>query len=77
VPPRILYTAPAAVVDCHGDARLRRSFIALFVLRMAVGALEAPAYPINSRVVTTWFPSASAPRRSVSTPPGSLSAWRS
>src|SRR3546814_16841055 len=32
------------------------SFIALFVLRMAVGALEAPAYPINSRVVTTWFP---------------------
>jgi ACS family D-galactonate transporter-like MFS transporter len=44
------------VVDCHGDARLRRSFIALFVLRMAVGALEAPAYPINSRVVTTWFP---------------------
>ena len=37
----------------HGFAA---SFIALFVLRMAVGALEAPAYPINSRVVTTWFP---------------------
>ena len=32
------------------------SFIVLFVLRLAVGALEAPAYPINNRVVTTWFP---------------------
>ena len=31
-------------------------FVGLFVLRMLVGALEAPAYPINSRVVTTWFP---------------------
>lgn len=32
------------------------SFVILFVLRLAVGALEAPAYPINNRVVTTWFP---------------------
>jgi ACS family D-galactonate transporter-like MFS transporter len=32
------------------------SFIALIVLRLAVGALEAPAYPINNRVVTSWFP---------------------
>ncbi|ANN76073.1 MFS transporter [Bordetella flabilis] len=32
------------------------SFVTLFVLRLAVGALEAPAYPINNRVVTTWFP---------------------
>ncbi|MDP5008180.1 MAG: MFS transporter, partial [Glaciimonas sp.] len=31
-------------------------FVGLFVLRMLVGALEAPAYPTNSRVVTTWFP---------------------
>ena len=23
---------------------------------MLVGALEAPSYPINNRVVTTWFP---------------------
>ena len=28
----------------------------LFALRLAVGALEAPSYPINNRVVTTWFP---------------------
>ena len=32
------------------------SFMALIVLRLAVGALEAPAYPINNRVVTSWFP---------------------
>jgi ACS family D-galactonate transporter-like MFS transporter len=28
----------------------------LFALRLAIGALEAPSYPINNRVVTTWFP---------------------
>jgi ACS family D-galactonate transporter-like MFS transporter len=28
----------------------------LFAVRMLVGALEAPSYPINMRVVTTWFP---------------------
>lgn len=32
------------------------TFIALIALRLAVGAMEAPAYPINNRVVTTWFP---------------------
>ncbi|WP_145193242.1 MFS transporter [Pseudomonas sp. URMO17WK12:I11] len=57
VPPRILYSA-ALVLWSLATVMLGfvSSFIALFVLRMAVGALEAPAYPINSRVVTTWFP---------------------
>jgi MFS transporter, ACS family, D-galactonate transporter len=32
------------------------TFVALIALRLAVGATEAPAYPINNRVVTTWFP---------------------
>ena len=32
------------------------TFLALIGLRLAVGAMEAPAYPINNRVVTTWFP---------------------
>ena len=32
------------------------TFIALIALRLAVGVLEAPSYPINNRVVTTWFP---------------------
>ncbi|CAM01919.1 MFS transporter [Saccharopolyspora erythraea NRRL 2338] len=31
-------------------------FVALIVLRLMVGACEAPAYPINSRVATVWFP---------------------
>jgi ACS family D-galactonate transporter-like MFS transporter len=32
------------------------SFTALFGLRFAVGLAEAPAFPVNNRVVTTWFP---------------------
>jgi ACS family D-galactonate transporter-like MFS transporter len=32
------------------------SFAVLFGFRLATGALEAPAYPINNRVVTGWFP---------------------
>lgn len=28
----------------------------LFALRLAIGLLEAPSFPINNRVVTTWFP---------------------
>ena len=57
VPPRILYSV-ALLLWSVATVMLgfAASFIALFVLRMAVGALEAPAYPINSRVVTTWFP---------------------
>lgn len=57
VPPRILYTAALLLWSLATLALgFVGSFVALFVLRMAVGALEAPAYPINSRVVTSWFP---------------------
>ncbi|KQB54726.1 glucarate transporter [Pseudomonas endophytica] len=31
-------------------------FASLFGLRLAVGAMEAPAFPANSRAVTVWFP---------------------
>ncbi|MDI3417648.1 MFS transporter [Streptomyces luteolus] len=31
-------------------------FVALIVLRLLVGVFEAPAYPINSKVATVWFP---------------------
>ncbi|WAH61478.1 MFS transporter [Pseudomonas silvicola] len=31
-------------------------FAALFGLRLAIGAMEAPAFPANSRAVTVWFP---------------------
>jgi len=33
-----------------------RGFISLFGLRLATGAFEAPCYPINNRIVTSWFP---------------------
>jgi ACS family D-galactonate transporter-like MFS transporter len=32
------------------------SFGALFALRFAVGLAEAPAFPVNNRVVSSWFP---------------------
>jgi ACS family D-galactonate transporter-like MFS transporter len=35
---------------------LASNFPALIVIRMLIGVLEAPSYPINNRVVTTWFP---------------------
>ncbi|WP_263261964.1 MFS transporter [Pseudomonas sp. RIT-PI-S] len=57
VPPRILYSVALALWSVATLALgFVGSFVGLFMLRMAVGALEAPAYPINSRVVTTWFP---------------------
>ena len=68
VAPRVLYAAAlilwSAATFFMGFAS---SFIVLFVLRLAVGALEAPAYPINNRVVTTWFPERNAPPPSAST----------
>ncbi len=57
LPPRILY--PACLVlwslatVCMG---IIGGFVALIVLRLMVGAFEAPAYPINNRVATAWFP---------------------
>ena len=33
-----------------------KGFGGLFGLRLAIGAFEAPSYPINNRVVTAWFP---------------------
>lgn len=57
VSPRTLYAAAlilwSAATVLLGFAG---SFIGLFALRLVVGALEAPAYPINNRVVTAWFP---------------------
>ncbi|GAB3466145.1 MFS transporter [Azotobacter salinestris] len=57
VPPRALY---ALAIGLWSLATLLLgwvgSFVGLFFLRLAVGALEAPSYPINNRVVTTWFP---------------------
>jgi ACS family D-galactonate transporter-like MFS transporter len=32
------------------------SFVTLFLVRLLIGALEAPSYMINNQVVTSWFP---------------------
>ncbi len=55
--PRILYAFSligwSFVTLLQGFAN---GFAMLFGLRLATGVLEAPAYPINNRVVTGWFP---------------------
>jgi ACS family D-galactonate transporter-like MFS transporter len=57
IAPRVLYPLAIALWSV---ATIGLGFvgnlIGLVILRLAVGALEAPAYPINNRVVTTWFP---------------------
>lgn len=55
--PRIVYTVSlvmwSAVTLLQGFAK---GFGALLGLRMAIGVFEAPSYPTNNRIVTTWFP---------------------
>lgn len=55
--PRILY---AITLAGWSVVTLLQGFVngfgSLLGLRLATGALEAPAYPINNRVVTGWFP---------------------
>ncbi|MFC5412614.1 MFS transporter [Larkinella bovis] len=55
--PRILYAfcliAWSFVTVLQG---LASGFASLFGLRLATGAFEAPSYPINNRIVTSWFP---------------------
>lgn len=55
--PRVLYAfcliTWSLVTVFQGFAR---GFASLFALRLATGAFEAPSYPINNRIVTSWFP---------------------
>ncbi|MDQ3844631.1 MAG: MFS transporter [Bacteroidota bacterium] len=55
--PRILYTCSlitwSVVTLLQGFVK---GFAGLLGLRMATGAFEAPAYPTNNRIVTSWFP---------------------
>ncbi|AWO01159.1 MFS transporter [Chitinophaga alhagiae] len=55
--PRILYAfsliAWSLATVMQGFAK---GFATLFGLRMATGVFEAPAFPINNRVVSNWFP---------------------
>ena len=57
IAPRILY---ALCLVTWSIATLLQGFVkgfaSLFAFRLATGAFEAPSYPINNRVVTSWFP---------------------
>ena len=57
VPPRLLY--PGCLVLWSVATMFMGiigGFVALIALRLLVGVFEAPAYPINNRVATAWFP---------------------
>lgn len=57
VKPRLLYSVCLvswSVVTLLQGVLL--GFASLFGLRLATGVFEAPSYPINNRIVTTWFP---------------------
>jgi MFS transporter, ACS family, D-galactonate transporter len=57
IAPRVLF---ASLIVAWSVATIMLGFTTsiagLMAVRMLVGALEAPSYPINNRVVTTWFP---------------------
>lgn len=55
--PRVLYAfclcAWSLATVALGFAK---GFASLFAFRLAIGVFEAPSYPINNRIVTSWFP---------------------
>src|SRR4051794_11174633 len=55
--PRLLYalslTLWSAATLLQG---VIKGFAGLLGFRLAIGAFEAPAYPANNRIVTSWFP---------------------
>jgi ACS family D-galactonate transporter-like MFS transporter len=55
--PRILYALCLITWSITTMAQgIAKGFVSLFGFRLATGAFEAPSYPINNRVVTSWFP---------------------
>jgi ACS family D-galactonate transporter-like MFS transporter len=55
--PRILYAFCLVTWSLATVAQgLVKGFASLFAFRLATGAFEAPSYPINNRIVTSWFP---------------------
>ena len=57
VAPRVLYSTLILLWSITTIALgFTYTVAGLMAIRMLVGALEAPSYPINNRVVTTWFP---------------------
>ncbi|AXB47878.1 MFS transporter [Amycolatopsis albispora] len=57
VPPRVLYPVCLVLWSLATFFMgIIGGFAALIVLRLMVGVFEAPAYPINSKIATVWFP---------------------
>lgn len=57
VAPRILYAFCLVTWSLSTMVlSVASGFATLFGFRLAIGAFEAPSYPINNRVVTSWFP---------------------
>ena len=55
--PRILYAVCLITWSLATIAQgFANGFASLFAFRLATGAFEAPSYPINNRIVTSWFP---------------------
>lgn len=55
--PRIIYTCSLVLWSIVTAAQgFAKGFASLFGLRMAIGVFEAPSYPTNNRIVTSWFP---------------------
>lgn len=55
--PRILYALCLVTWSLATVAQgFAKGFASLFAFRLATGAFEAPSYPINNRIVTSWFP---------------------
>ena len=51
--------------------------MSLIGLRAITGIFEAPAFPTNNRMVTSWFPEHERASAVGFTPPGSLLVWHS
>jgi MFS transporter, ACS family, D-galactonate transporter len=57
VRPRLLYPAIIAVWSAMQlMLGFSSSLLQLFLLRMGLGGAEAPSFPMNNRIVTTWLP---------------------
>lgn len=57
IAPRLLYTLCMVTWSLATVAQgIAKGFASLFAFRLATGAFEAPSYPVNNRIVTSWFP---------------------
>lgn len=57
IKPRLLYAISLSLWSLATLLQgFTSSFMALIGYRMGIGVFEAPSYPINNRIVTSWFP---------------------